>query len=162
MSGIQARGLVGASGEFQFIRVNTQGLDKVDFDDLFEGSPQTGWRAKHPDRVTADVTVKNKFTKRGLGRMMHEILIGHPYSAPTPYSPSEIHGTTRDVNPFLAFCLLSDDTINSKIGDVRVEFNESDTQYDVLISPDSATALEGRRGVLLSDGTGIFKTISIA
>jgi hypothetical protein len=161
MSGVQARGLVGASGEFQFIKVNTKGLDKVDFHDLFEGSPQTGWRAKHPDRVTVDKTFKNKFTKRGLGRMLHEILVGHPYTGDTPYMPSEIHAATRTVNPFLAFCLFSDDTGNSKDGDARVEFNESDGQYDALISPDTTTIAEGRRGVLLSDGAGIFKTMSI-
>lgn len=162
MSGVQARGLVGASGEFQFIRVNTRGLDQVDFNDLFEGSPQEGWKCKHPDRVTADVTIKNKFTKRGLGRMLHEILHGHPYTSPSPYVPSDIHASTNEVNPFQAFCLLGDDTANSKSGDARVEFNESDAQYDSLISPSTGVVGEGRRGVLLSDGTGIFKTISIA
>src|SRR3989339_273536 len=154
---------MGTSGEFRLITLDTQNIKgtgpqgEVTFHDLFNGNPQTGFHPKEPERVIVDRTVKNKFTKRGLSRMLHEILKGHSGT----FVPSDIsYDPTR--NPFQAFVLFSDDTANSKVGDARVKFNESDGQFDTLLSPLNSVVGQGRRGVFLSDTGGIFKRISIS
>jgi hypothetical protein len=72
---------------------------------------------------------------------------------------SEItYGNTR--NPFLAFMMFGDDTANSKFGDARPVWDESDGQYDTLVSPINNVVGEGRRGLLLSSTSGTLKRTS--
>ena len=68
----------GIGGVFRFIRHDVSGLEgtgpggEVTFDDLWEGEPGE-WKAKEPDRVTQDLTVKNKILKRGLAAFGHNL-----------------------------------------------------------------------------------------
>lgn len=160
---LDLNGSAGMQGEFRFIKVNTEGLSgsgpngEILFEDLWMGEPGN-YKPRYPERVTEDRVVKNKFTKRGLSRIMHEILKGHGGT----YVISDINAATNTRNPFLAFCLAADCTWTGreKSGDARVMWNESDGQYDTLISERTSEAGEGHRGCAISDTGGIFKRIS--
>lgn len=171
-AGVQPKGRLGIGGEFRIVHMRpaqaAQG-QKVDFLDLWEhelnehGVPVFK-RDERGDLVPkADVEVieerrfHNKFTRRGLSRMMHEVLKGHggTYTAP------EVT-TSATTNPFAALFLASDDTVNTKFGDARPEFDESDGAFDSLISPADGVAGEGKRAVALSDTSGILKRIALS
>ena len=157
------QGKMASGGKFRFLQVDAKGVagtgpnGEVTFHDLFEGSLTGGWKPKDPGRVKADKVIHNKFTKRMLSRMLHEVLIGHGGN----YNVSDIT-YSNTINPAAAFMMFSDHTVQSKQGDVRPEFDESDGQYVTILSSDTATAGEGRRGITLSDTSGIFKRVSIA
>lgn len=165
MSGLQSRGAVGCGGQFRFVRMDCRALQgsgpngELQFQDLFEGSMQQGWEPKLQDRVRQDFTIKNKFTRRGLGRMLHEILTGH---AGGPYTPPEVtSNSTR--NPFQALAFFADSpSSDAKFGDSRVEFDESDGAAVVALSANTSFPGEGRRGVALSDTSGVLKRVSLA
>jgi len=129
------------------------------FQDVFEGGLQEGWEPRYPDRVREDVRIKNKFTKRGLARLLHEALEGHVNG---PYTPSDITSNPTN-NCFQALVMFSDSPSgDGKDGDARVEFDESDGAFVTVLSADTTNPGEGRRGVLLSDTAGILRRLSIA
>jgi hypothetical protein len=152
-----------SGGQFRLIRTNAKGIKgsgpngEVDFHDLFDGNLQDGWKPKYPDRVKDDKIIHNKFTKRMLSRMLHETLIGHGQN----YNVSDIT-YSNTINPAAAFVMFSDHTVQGKQGDYRPEFDESDGQFVSVLSSDTTTAGEGRRGITLSDTSGILKRVSIA
>jgi len=53
-------------------------------------------------------------------------------------------------------------TGDAKLGDARVEFDESDDAFVTTLSADTINPAEGRRGVLLATTTGVFKRLSLA
>jgi len=159
----KGKGILGVSGAFRVVNLDARGIKgtgkngAIELHDLMEKDKRGNYIPKDSNRVVADKRFKNKFTKRGLSRMLHELLKGHPGG---PYVPSDItYGQTR--NPFQAFFVAADSpTTDGKLGDKKVLFNESDNQYNDRISSDNTTPGEGRRAVLLSDATGELKTIS--
>lgn len=172
-SAIALRDGAGAAGIVRFIRHRTAGLQgsgpggRVEFHDLFavdkHGIPVRDAAGrivpKHPDRVVQDVETRNKFTRRGLGRLLHMALYGHGGT----YVPAEVtYGQT--INPFAAFMLLADETgPPAKPADARPKWNESDGQYDLLIPHGTTVIAEGRRGCLLTDTSGTyFRRVSVS
>lgn len=173
MSAISPKDIAGASGIFRFIRHSTKGLHgsgpdgKVEFSDLFEldshGLPvrDAGGRIipRHPERVSQDLEINNKWTRRGLSYLMHRAMSGHGGG---PYVPIEItYGQTTV--PFSAFMLLADETgPPAKPADARVTWGESDGQYDALIAKLNSVAGQGKRGILFSDtGDTYLRRISV-
>jgi len=166
-------GRAGLQGEFRFVRFDTSKIQgsgpggEALFEDLWERGAGGELRPKHPEAVLEDRTVKNKFLKRGISRLMHIALQGHGGT----YTPSDITDSPT-VNCFQAFILCSDKTAGGYIGDAKVEWEESDGASNGVIptggtgsGPGSAphTAGEGRRGILLSDTTGPgLKRVSIS
>ena len=161
MSGLSPRGRLGAQGEFRFIRhdaskIKGTGPDgEVTFEDVWGGDLISGWKLKNPELVNQDVRTRNKFTKRGLSRMMHEILRGHGGNYNTP-------GITDNTdNPFEAFCIFADSPNgDGKSGDSRPEWDESDSTAVAALSSSISVPGEGRRGILISDTDGTLKRIS--
>jgi hypothetical protein len=152
-------GGTGFGGVFGLIRLDPKGRvpgTPIEWKDMFEVGPDGALRV-NPARakVVQEVWVKNKWLKRGLGRVMHLLLSGH---AGNTYAPSEIVNPTY--NPFGALILVADHTVQVKFGDARVEWDESDGAYNSAIPTDVATPYEGRRGCALSDTSGIFKWLS--
>jgi hypothetical protein len=162
---IKGRGTIGTSGCFKFVGVNIKGIKgtgdggRVNFSDFMQETPDGSFEPKEKDRIVYSRAFKNKFTKRGLSRMMHECLSGHSGG---PFVPSDIT-YEPERNPFQAFFVATDSpSTDGKNGDEKVEFNESDSQYDDKISADITTPGEGRRSVLISDTSGVFRTVSVS
>ena len=165
----------GCSGQFQFIQIDASKVKgtgpggQVTPEDLFLMKPEKSGvldfsrdqngriQPKEKSLVKVNKIVKNKFTKRGLGRLMHEALIGHTGG---PFAPSEIVSPT--INPFLAFVMFSDQTSPARVGDKRVEWDESDTANVADLPATTATIAEGRRGLLLSDTAGTLRRLTIS
>lgn len=156
---------VGITGFIRLVKHNPGGVKgsgpdgTVEFEDLFERGPDGRWAPKPSsyECMVQDMKVHNKVLKRGLGSMMHKLLSAHGGT----YAPAEINSPTT--NPFLAFILVADHTIQAKNGDERVEWAESDGPSNTVISSDQNTAREGRRGLLLSDTTNVYlKRVSIS
>lgn len=154
----------GVSGVFRFVRhgvadVRGSGPNgEVTFDDLWErrGAELV---PKSPEKIIQDVQVKNKITKRGLSRILHQALIGHPGG---PYVPADITAN-QTVNPFLAFFVAGDHSGGGFEADAKVLFNESDGTNDTKVPTNPALAGKGRRAILLSTTTGTgMKRTSIA
>jgi hypothetical protein len=162
MSGLFPRGRMGARGEFRFIRhdaskIKGSGPDgEVTFEDIWAGGlAEGGYRLRAPALVTQDVRTRNKFTKRALSRMMHESLKGHTGTYTVPGI------TDATDNPFEAFCLFADSpNDDGKFGDARVEWDESDSTAVAALSSSISVPGEGRRGILVSNTSGIFKRVS--
>jgi hypothetical protein len=171
MSG-QTRGLVGAAGVFHIYRTNAKDVKgsgedgKVLFEDLWECTKdeEGNYKPKYDTDgllipkvpVTEERHFHNKWTRRGLSYALYRMLVGHtPFNANVP----EITNSNT-TNPFMAFVLFSDDTANSKLGDVRPEWSESDGQYVTVLSPATNVAGNGRRGITLATTSGIFKRLS--
>lgn len=159
------QGQAGVSGNFQFIRIdstkikNTSG--KISVHDIFESEKNIdGVRILNRDKnfrlipliknsVKENRIVKNKFTKRGLGALLHQALIGHTGNV---YAPNEI--TDATINPFPFFCLYGPGS------DQRVEWDESDGANVTGLPNGSGTSNTGRRGVSVTDTAGILRNIA--
>lgn len=171
----QPKGKVACGGVFTIFRTPTQGVKgtgpngEVQFQDLWECEavkpdgqvvPKYTSHGKLVPKVpyAEERNFHNKWTRRGLSYNMYISVRGHSgggYNA----NVSEItYGNTR--NPFLAFMMFADDTVNAKLGDARPQWDESDGQYDTLVSPVTGTVGEGRRGLLLSSTSGTLKRTS--
>ena len=155
----------GIGGTFRFVRHRCNGLSGSGPDgsltaaDLFETGPRgelvrdcAGRLVpRHRDRVVEDLTVNNKWLKRGQAALLHRALSGHPGG---PYAPAEINSPT--VNPFLAFFVAADDSGGpAHPADALVTFDESDGQFDNKIPLGFSEGVGlGLRAILVSDTTG--------
>lgn len=152
---MRAKSGAGVSGVFRFVRHDVKGLNgsgangEVVFDDLWE-RVNNEYVPRHPERTALDVRSENKITKRGLSRIMHQSLIGHPGG---PYVPADITAS-QTVNPFLAFFVAGDYSGGGFEADAKVLFNESDGSTDVRVPTNPGQAGKGRRSILLSTTTG--------
>jgi len=166
MREVHLRSVAGVSGQCRMVKHDVAGLrgsgpnGAVDFHDLWEEGPDGRWVSKHPERITEDRTYKNKVLCRGLGYFMYEALYDRTGSAASK-QPSDITHY-QDRKPFLAFILIGDDSATPiRPGDAKVEWHESDGEFDDKIPAGSGSAIYGRRGVLLATTTGIFKRVQI-
>lgn len=172
---MKPQGKVACGGVFHIFRTNAKDVQgsgpngEVQFQDLWECEevkldgqvvPKRDKSGKLIAKVpyTEERHFHNKWTRRGLSYLLYRTLLGHSSGSYNANVPEITYGNTR--NPFGSFVLFSDDTANSKLGDARPSFDESDGQYVTVLSPDTATAGEGRRGITLSDTSGIFKRTS--
>ena len=165
MSGLSTQGRMGARGEFRLIRHDASKIKgsgpngEVEFHDIWDGGllAEGGPRPlelKEPSLVSQDVRSRNKFTKRALSRMLHQTLIGHQNTFTVPGI------TDATDNPFPAFCLFADSpNDDGKFGDARVEWDESDSTAVAALSASISVPGEGRRGILISTTSGIFKRV---
>jgi len=148
------------TGYIRLIKHDLGGLSgKVKPEDLIERGPDGRIRLspEYANRVVEDFEVHNKVLKRGLGIFMHKLL----QIKGGTYAPAEINTPTN--NPWGAFILVADHTVQGKVGDARVEWDESDGPSNTIIPSDIATARQGRRGVLISDTTNAYlKRVSIS
>lgn len=167
MKEVHLRSVAGVSGRCRFVKHDVAGLrgsgpnGEVDFHDLWEEGPDGQWVSKHPERVTEDRTYKNKILCRGLGYFMYWNLYGKSGSAASKMPSCITH--YHDRKPFQAFVLIGDDhlTTPTRRGDAKVEWHESDGEFDDKIPSGDGSAGIGRRGILLTTTTGIFKKIQI-
>lgn len=144
----------GISGTFRFVRHNVAGLrgsgpgGAVVVDDLWrrEGGELVNL---HPDRVTLDTCSKNKILKRGLAFILYRALKGHP----TVGTLSDITFDPTD-NPFEAFFVAADEPGGGKSADKRVEWSESDGQFDSAVPINPGTAGLGKRATLVTSDEG--------
>lgn len=159
------QGQAGVSGNFQFIRIDSTKIKKhsgkISVYDIFESEKSIdGDRIFNRDEnfrliplvknsIKENRIVKNKFTKRGLGALLHQCLLGHTGNV---YAPNEI--TDATVNPFPFFCLYGPS------GDQRVEWVESDGANVTGLPNGSGVANTGRRGVSVTDAAGILRNIA--
>jgi hypothetical protein len=165
MSGISGAGKTMIKGEFHLIKHDTTKIKgtgpggSVTFHDLWEtvgdGSPKNPFRhrAKAPEiveAVTQDVKAPNKCLQRVLNWFMYSMTKsgygGVNYNYGITYN-----ATTQPIN---AFALLTKKTASFLDGDERVEFTESNGQYDVLVPPYADVIAEGRRSILISTTSG--------
>lgn len=166
MESYGARDALGIEGRVRAVQHDVRGLigsgpnGEVTFEDLWGLDPDGRHILKHPERALEDRTVKNKFTKRGLSYLLRTLLVGMSGSDQSKQPTDITYGWSN--NPFQAFMLLGDDgAVPTRRGDARVLWNESDGQFDDKIPAGSGTAVYGRRGLLLSLTTGIFKRVQI-
>lgn len=171
-----AKSTAAMGGMFRFIRTNTRGMrgsgpnGRVELEDLFDFTPH-GIRPKDPSRVKQDVSIKNKWLKRGLSYLIHRSLSDHGGG---PWVPADITaGQTVYSTNAMVFVA---DKWNSQPpsgapdykGDARVNWAESDGASNVVIPPaDNPTtprspAGQGRRGLDLDTTSGILKRVSSA
>jgi len=166
------QGTLGIEGRVRVVQHDVRGMrgsgpdGSVQFEDLWTTNADGMLVSRHPERVQEDRTVKNKFTKRGLGYLLYQSLLGLSGTAASK-QPTDIT-SNQDRNPFQAFMLIGDNALvtPTRPGDGLVEWAESDTAYDAKItgdSPDPAagTAQIGKRGLLLSTTSGILKRVQI-
>lgn len=149
----------GISGTFRFVRHNVAGLrgsgpgGAVTFDDLWQRTPGPDGagelKSLHPERVTLDQVSKNKILKRGLAYILYRSLSGHP----TVGTLSDITFDPTD-RPFEAFFCAADEPIDGKLADKRVEWNESDGQFDAAIPVNKGNAGTGKRATLVTSDEG--------
>jgi len=157
---------LGVEGRIRAIQHDVRGLKgsgpngEVTYEDLWETGPDGRLRMRHPERALEDRTTKNKFTKRGLSYLLRTMLMGMSGTDQSKQPTDIVYGWGN--NPFLAFVLLGDDgAVPTRRGDARVLWNESDGQFDDKIAAGSGVAVYGKRGLLLSLTTGIFKRVQI-
>ena len=171
----QLKGKMACGGVFHIYRTRAQdvkgtGIDgQVQFQDLWECESVDADGQVVPKRdaqgeLIAKVPYQeerhfhNKWTRRGLSYMMYRTLKGHSANAYNANVPEITYSNTR--NPFTNFMMFSNDTINSKQGDARPEWDESDGQYVTVLSPSTGVIGEGRRGLPLSSTSGTLKRTS--
>lgn len=162
-----SQGSLGIEGRLRCVQHNVRGLvgsgpgGVVEFNDLWQIDEDGRLQLRHPERVTEDRTVKNKFTKRGLSYLLRTLLKVNSGTDQSKNPTDITYGWSN--NPFRAFVLVGDDDLvtPTRKGDSRVLWEESDGQYDALISAGSGSVGIGRRGVLLATTTGIFKRTQI-
>ena len=144
-----------AGGHFRFIRHDVQDLPQenglVPFEELFE-RVEGATQPKHRGRILQDLTIHNKYLKRGLSYFMLNMLRGHDSVTDESLVVSDIVDDTTS-NPFQALFLMAD-----KAGypaDALVEWDESDLANNPKIAPaptlndgTTHTLYEGRRGIL--------------
>lgn len=156
---MQGQSGAGVAGEFRLVKHNVAGLrgsgpnGTVTFFDLWKRGANGEWESRFPKRVTRDTRFKNKILKRGLAYILHNALNGH---AGGPFTPTDIT-VEPDSNPFLAFFVAGDDPTfvpTPKVGDARVNWNESDGAYDTAVPPTVATPNIGKRAILLTTTSG--------
>jgi hypothetical protein len=162
----QMNSILSVEGHIRAVQHDVRGLvgsgpdGEVMFEDLWEVGPNGKLRMKQPERALEDRTVKNKFTKRGLSYFLRTLLKSMAGTGQSKQPMDITYGW--DTNPFSAFVLLGDDgAVPVRQGDSCVLWNESDGQFDNKIAAGSGVAVYGRRGLLLSLTTGIFKRVQI-
>jgi len=162
----EGHGILGIEGRLRCVQHDVRGMKgsgpggAVDFDDLWTVDEVGTRKPKHPERIIEDRTIKNKFTKRGLSYLLRTVLKSHSGTDQSKQPTDITYGWSN--NPFQAFVLIGDDgAVPVRRGDARVLWEESDGQYDDKIAAGSGVAVYGRRGLLLSLTTGIFKRVQI-
>jgi hypothetical protein len=156
---MKAHSGAGISGKFRFVAHNVAGLrgsgpdGAVTFDDLWARDPSKNGagelRGLHPERVKFDVESNNKILKRGLAFILYRALSGHP----TVGTLSDITFDPTD-RPFEAFFAMADEPIDGKLADKRVEWNESDGQFDAAVPVNKGNAGTGLRATLVTSDEG--------
>lgn len=162
----EGHGILGIEGRVRCVQHDVRGIvgsgpgGEVTFEDLWAVGPNGKLRLKCPERAVEDRTTKNKFTKRGLSYLLRTLLKGMSGTDQSKQPTDITYGWSN--NPFLAFMLFGDDgAVPVRLGDARVLWDESDGQFDDQIAAGSGVAVYGRRGLLLSLTTGIFKRVQI-
>jgi hypothetical protein len=144
----------GVAGRFEAYRI--RGPVGLKVEDLFAKDETGAHRLTELGKkhLVEQKVIRNKDTKRGLSFMLDKLLRGHTSPA-GPYVPTDITFNPRD-NPFSAFFVMASDTRTAptKPGDERVEFDESDGQFDANIPVLGAIAGQGRRSILLTNTIG--------
>lgn len=168
MKRTQLRGQSGYKGEVRFVK-HRAGV--TDFWDLWEHDvviaadgtelrtvrrDAKGWPIPRAENHVSTRTYKNKILKRGLGSILHQSLIGHPFGS-SPYRPADItFPVGSEKNPFNAMFVAADDptAIPPKSADVKVDWSESDGEFDNRVPLNPGVPGLGLRAILLSDTTG--------
>jgi hypothetical protein len=164
---VKVQSVAGISGRCRVVKHDVAGLrgsgpnGSVDFHDLWEEGPDGQWVSKHPERITVDRTYKNKILCRGLSYFSYWNLYNKTGTAASKMPSCITH--YHDRNPFTAFVLIGDDhlTTPTRRGDAKVEWHESDTEFDDKIPAGDGSVGIGRRGITLATTTGIFRKIQI-